>query len=117
MSERLETVGEVVDRRGPCELMSLVVQLAEKHGRIPVGHWNLHLGGNYALEVNGTPDDVNGIKPWNAIVTREGLPLVYFDAAGGIQVGTCGEDKAISALQRALAAMTPSVSAERKERT
>lgn len=102
MSEPM-TVGEKVDRDGPCLLMALVVELAEAHKRIPVGHWMLDLADGWQLEVNGTKDTIGHLPPWNSVVSHGGLPVVMFDAAGGMQVGHGGEEAAIEALKAAVA--------------
>ena len=100
MSDRSETVGEAVDRRGLCALMAAVVELAEARKRIPVGHWRVDLGNGYELEVNGTSETVNSIAPWESMIYREGLPLASFNAAGGIVLSD-SEDYLIDIIKQA----------------
>ena len=98
-----QTVGEVVEQRGPCELMALVVELAEAYGHLPVGHWTIDLEPGWQLTVNGTKDEIDHVPPWHAMMTRRGFPVVIFDSADGTAMWQ-GEDEAIAVLQRAVAA-------------
>lgn len=99
---RQRTVGEIFDERGPCQLMALVVQLAEKHKRIPVGHWNIDLLDGWHLEMNGTREPIGHIPAFHGLMTQDGLPVVMFNAVGGTSLGLDAEDDAIEALQIAL---------------
>lgn len=100
-----ETVGDVFDRRGPCALMSAVIDLAQSRGRIPVGHWRVELPDGWTLEINGTAAAIGNIPPWHATMTAEynGWPVVVlFDTVDGQFIGPPGtEDRAIAAIKAA----------------
>jgi hypothetical protein len=103
---KTETVGDVFDRRGPCELMALVVQLAEKHGKIPVGTWTIQLDPDWELRVNGTADKWDGVPPWHGMMTsaHNGWPVVVlFNTVDGQFIGPPDtENRAVAVLKRSV---------------
>jgi len=77
------TVGEIVERFGPLNLMVAVSELATARGRIPVGWWVVSLGDGFELTVNGTASKREMVEPWCCAITRYGFPVAYFNAAEG----------------------------------
>lgn len=87
--------------------MAAVVELAESHRRIPVGHWRIELPNGWTLEVNGTPAAIGNIPAFHALMesTYNGWPVVVlFDTVDGSFIGPPEtEDRAIVALRAAIA--------------
>lgn len=86
-----------------CELMLQVADLAEAHGRIPVGDWQIDLEPGFRLRVNGTNTKRDSLPPWHAMITNtDGFPLFLFNPYGGSVIGSDpnAEDSAIVMLAR-----------------
>ena len=91
-----KTLGEAVEQNGVLVCFDLIRQLAEKHGRIPVGFWKHELAPKWTLTVNGTKDKRDNIPPYHAIVVGEnkgGWPIVaMMHPAGGSVIGGSQDD-------------------------
>jgi hypothetical protein len=109
MSEPM-TVGEKVDRDGPCELLVRIADIALALGRIPVGEWDYTFASDrrWRVLLNGgqtdtwTPEPGLSVPRFHAMVFCNGLPLALVDAAGGT-VAQGQEDPAIAAVEAELA--------------
>jgi hypothetical protein len=100
------TLGEAVDQNGVPELFEHIRQLAERHGRIPVGRWTLPLHDGWTLRVNGSGEEWDNLPRYSALLegTRNGWPvLAMVDPAGGNLIGVT-EDEACAVLQHAISA-------------
>jgi hypothetical protein len=86
-----KTLGQMVDAGEPMtELFQLVVTLAERRGYIPIGFRRIEVG-EFIVTVNGTSErraDEIGftIAPYEASVSREGMPLGSFGMFGGVLI-------------------------------
>jgi hypothetical protein len=101
MRPMTETYGEAVERRGTPEVFDLIVDLATKHGRIPVGFWDMSPKDGWRLVVNGTKDECNCVPPWSALIEHGGLPAALVNPAGGAIIGHT-EDEIIAMLREAV---------------
>ena len=98
-----ETYGEAVEHQGIPEIFDWIIQLAEKHGRMPVGFWDMSPKDGWRLVVNGTKDERDGVPPWHALVEHRGLPVALVNPAGGGVIGH-DEDFVIAMLREAVGA-------------
>ena len=114
MSERElpTTVGDIFNQRGPCVLMTKVVELAEKIGRIPIGEWDYLFTHDPAwrLIVNGGqvaewhPDGAfMPVKRFEAAVECGGWLVASFNTVDGCVVWKTERD-VIAAFDRELLA-------------
>jgi len=109
MSDRPMTMGEKVERDGPCALFVAIAELAEAHRRIPIGEWDsgpFLTDGRYRVMVNGgRHDEWNHIPRFHAMLEFNGWPVAMVSPAGGTIVGMdADEDEVIAAVKRESAA-------------
>jgi hypothetical protein len=96
-----ETYGQAVERQGLPEIFDWIIQLAQKHERIPVGFWDMTPKVGWRIVVNGTTDERNGVPPWHALIEHLGLPAALVSPAGGALIGH-DEDDVIAMLREAV---------------
>lgn len=105
----VETVGEKVDRDGPCVLMVKVCDLAQKHGRVPVGEWDYTFASDpkWRLCMNGgphdswSPEEGIDVPRFEVYVQFNGWPAALFNTAGGQVIGI-SEDEIVAAFEKEL---------------
>ena len=92
MSEPQMTMGEAVDKHGPCEVFVAIADLAQVVGRIPIGEWVYFFQSDprYSLWVNGGTSEswkpegcVPLIDRFYAYMEFNGWPVALVCPAGG----------------------------------
>jgi hypothetical protein len=115
MNEQTITMGEAVDRHGPCVVFVAIADLAQAVGRIPIGEWAYPFTTDqrYMLWVNGgkelhwQPEGcVALIDRFYAYLEFNGWPASLVCPAGGSV--TVPEDQLIAALAAEVAAVKAS---------
>lgn len=109
MSEQTMTVGELVDQRGPCQLMLAVMALAEKHGRIPCGEWDYRFESDpkFRLLLNGGTKPewkptgaFMPVKRFECVIEHDGWAVANFNTAEGVVLGGFTEADLLAAIDR-----------------
>jgi hypothetical protein len=96
------TIGEKVDRDGPSALFVAIAELAEAHGRIPIGEWDsgpFQTDPRYRVLVNGGPNARwRDIPRFHALLEFNGWPAGLLNPGGGTIA--INEDEAIAVVER-----------------